>query len=117
MGYESKVYVCEKHKSNMFDYNECICAVEMSKVGYDYNWIELFDKELTGSFYGMETDEHISKDKYGDSLRYTSINKVLIWLENIMEVEHYRRFTILYNVLKSFDADEWSDLIVVHYGH
>lgn len=117
MGYESKVYICERHEHWKVPYNECICAVEMCKVGYDYNWKKLFDKELTGGFFGMETNEEITEDRYGEALMYTSVDKVLMWLENVMEVEHYRRFTILYNMLKSFDSDEWNNLIVVHYGH
>lgn len=44
MGYESKVYVCEKSTLfNNSNYFETIAAVDMSKMGYDNGWRELFN--------------------------------------------------------------------------
>ena len=124
MGYESKVYVCERaeHKNDneeiVWIYNEVIAAVNMCKMGYDNGWRELFDKELTGDFLGMDCgDETITEDLYGDTLKYTEIDKVITWLENEMQKSDYRRLAVLYNMLRGFDINQWRKLIVVHYGY
>lgn len=125
MGYESKVYICERNESKysrnnnvLWVYNEVIAAIDMCKMGYDNGWRELFDKELTGDFYGMDGgDETITEDSYGETLKYTEIDKVITWLENEMQKSDYRRLAVLYNMLKGFNINQWGNLIVVHYGH
>lgn len=125
MGYESKVYVCERneHKDSrnnnvLWVYNEVIAAVDMCKMGYNNGWRELFNKELTGDFLGMDNgDETITEDLYGEALKYTEIDKVITWLENEMQKSDYRRLAVLYNMLRGFDINHWGNLIVVHYGY
>lgn len=123
MGYESKVYICERHehkndnKEIAWIYNEVIAAVDMCKMGYGNGWRELFDKELTGVFYGMDDGHEITEDSYGETLKYTEIDKVITWLENEMQKSDYRRLAVLYNMLRGFDINYWGNLIVVHYGY
>lgn len=124
MGYESRIYICDRaeHKNNneeiVWVYNEVIAAIDMCKMGYDNGWRELFNKELTGDFYGMDGgDETIIEDLYGSTLQYTEIDKVVTWLENEMQKSDYRRLAVLYNMLKGFNAEQWNNLIVVHYGY
>lgn len=130
MGYESKVYICNRIRNNTYIYNEVIAAVDMCKMGYDSGWAELFSKKLDGDFLGFDHDNPRNQDwentelldAYDEPMMYADIDTVKEWVNNQIENgEDYRRLFVLKAVLDSFDKTRWGSdrakLIVVHYGY
>lgn len=130
MGYESKVYICNRIRNNTYIYNEVIAAVDMCKMGYDSGWAELFSKKLDGDFLGFDHDNPRNQDRentelldaYDEPMMYADIDTVKEWVNNQIENgEDYRRLFVLKAVLDSFDKTRWGSdrakLIVVHYGY
>ena len=118
MGYESKLYVVNKRGSlngESKQWGEIIAVFNMCKFGA-FN--DIFTKETDCFIYADDGNTEITKDKYGDSLKEASIEKVIEYLENYKESqEHYRRVEPLLKLLKGFDLTEWEDLIILHYGY
>lgn len=130
MGYESKVYICNRIRNNTYIYNEVIATVDMCKMGYDSGWAELFSKKLDGDFLGFDHDNPRNQDwentelldAYDEPMMYADIDTVKEWVNNQIENgEDYRRLFVLKAVLDSFDKTRWGSdrakLIVVHYGY
>ena len=130
MGYESKVYICNRIRNNTYIYNEVIAAVDMCKMGYDSGWAELFSKKLDGDFLGFDHDNPRNQDwentelldAYDEPMMYADIDTVKEWVNNQIENGNdYRRLFVLKAVLDSFDKTRWESdrakLIVVHYGY
>ena len=130
MGYESKVYICNRISNNTYIYNEVIAAVDMCKMGYDIGWPDLFSKKLDGDFLGFDYDNPRNQDwentelldAYDKPMTYTDIDAVKEWVNNqIGNGNDYRRLFVLKAVLDSFDKTQWESdrakLIVVHYGY
>ena len=112
MGYESRIYVVEK--SNIKEpegfWCEVIATVNMCKTNADF--VNLFDTEFDGYFYDAVC---ITEDKYGKKLTVADKDSVVNYLET--RVNDYRRYKILYNLLKGFDEESWDNLCIVHYGY
>lgn len=130
MGYESKVYICNRISNNVYIYNEVIAAVDMCKMGYDIGWAELFNKKLDGDFLGFDYGNPRNQDwentelldAYDKPMLYADIDTVKEWVNNqIDNGNDYIRLFVLKAVLDSFDKTRWESdrakLIVVHYGY
>lgn len=120
MGYESKVYVCHKIDTGWdFNYFETIAAVDMSKMGNNNGWRELFNAPIgeEDHWFGMDFGDYVHEDCYGDIPKYAPIENVVSWLEKEMTQSDYRRLAVLYGLLKGFHKEFWGELVVVHYGH
>ena len=130
MGYESKVYICNRIGNNAYIYNEVIAAVDMCKMGYDTGWRDLFNKKLDGDFLGFDHDNPRNKDwentelldAYDEPMMYADIDAVKEWVNKQIENgDDYRRLFVLKAVLDSFDKTRWESdrtkLIVAHYGY
>lgn len=130
MGYESKVYICNRISNEVYIYNAVIAAVDMCKMGYDSGWRDLFDKKLDGDFIGFDHDNPRNQnwedteilDAYDEPMMYTDIDTVKDWIDRqIANGDNYRRLFVLKAVLDSFDKTQWEfdreRLIVAHYGY
>ena len=117
MAYESKVMVFEVTKGTPRDFGELVCEVKMGACGYDNGWRELFTKSLTYNVW--YNDDLLTKDCYGAPLKACPIADVIAWLEKelLKEGIAYRRFEVLYGLLKGFNPEKWERLEVVHYGY
>lgn len=130
MGYESKVYICNRISNDAYTYNEVIAAVDMCKMGYDTGWRDLFTKKLDGDFLGFDHDNPRSQDwtdtepldAYDEPMMYADIGTVKEWVNKQIENgDDYRRLFVLKAVLDSFNKTQWetdrAKLIVAHYGY
>jgi hypothetical protein len=114
MSYESKIYIINYHEKT--DWAELICSVNMSNMGSNNGWRELFKNKIPYYFY--DGDSKIETDKYGEPLTYTSnIQNVVDWLEKEIKTNNYRRLPILLNLLKGFKLENWDDIHIIHYGY
>lgn len=68
-------------------------------------------------WYGMDFDDCVHEDCYGDVPKYAPIENVVSWLEEEMTKSDYRRLAVLYALLKGFHKELWGELVVVHYGY
>ena len=120
MGYESRVYIV--NRVSFVDnsvWGEELGSLRLGKMA-DYSWIELFNKPKDFTLWEANGNTEITKDSYGDSLKYAELDDVLKWLEEHMEERHYRRDKMLYDLLKGFKDDTiWGreHIVVVHYGY
>jgi hypothetical protein len=110
MGYESRIYVWDRHKE--LDFSERIAMFNLCKMG---DFCSIFDKKIDFTIYAEDGNTKIEEDYYGDALTYTSLVSVIDYLEK--QDKSYRRITPCLNMLKGFNEYEWEDLIVVHFGY
>ena len=113
ISYDSKIIIVEK-KNNFYDY---IATLDLCCMGYNNYWSELFNKKLKTSIYFEGRKQSV--DKYGDKLRYATFQEVLGWCNKIADKEllEYRRFKILKSFLSSIDLNDWTNIIIIHYGY
>ena len=118
MGYESKLVVVQKWSFQDTDsLGETIAELNLSKMGNDFFPInETFENEMNGKYIYLDGEE-VTEDKYGDKLRYTSVEKLLKVLYKCESNEHYRRTELAINTLKTFLSKDWGEIVVVHYGY
>lgn len=120
MGYESRIYVMNVHRNlPILDkpYAERIAVFDLSCMGYDPRWTNLFQTPVDYNIYALDGNTILSEDNYGDSLKSASIADVIACLEEMETKEHYRRIPPLLGMLKGFDPAEWDDLQCVHFGY
>lgn len=124
MSYESRVFVVQRHecgKDLVLGFE--IAQVDMSKAG---DFKKIFTTPIDFEIRSLATDDEdadilVTEDKYGKPLTYAPVGDVIKWLEEKIAKDPYRRYRLLYNLLKELTTDEWSDvrdeLVVAHYGH
>lgn len=119
MAYESKVYIVDVHRNgNEITYAERIAEVRLSCMGNGNGWRELFSRDIDYTLYEDDGNTAFDEDRYGDHLKACSIETVTEWLEKEMACSDYRRLSILYGLLKSFNPEQWgTNLEVVHFGY
>lgn len=120
MGYESRIYIVEYHATTNFA--ECICAVNLSKMGYDSTFYDLFTAKIPKDldFFRCDGgDVPVHKDNYDEDLKWADLNAVHTWAKAEMEKSDYRRIPILYHSLDGFMQNRfsWGDLKVIFYGY
>lgn len=120
MGYESRVYVVEYHATTNFA--ECICAVNLSKMGNESTFYDLFTAKIPEDldFFRCDGgDAPVCKDSYDEDLKWADLETVHTWAKAEMEKSDYRRIPILYHSLDGFiqNRSSWGDLKVIFYGY
>lgn len=121
MGYESKIYVVQREKNEQNYYGHIIAMFDLCQMGYGNGWRELFKTEVKYDVFIENGNEETRKDCYGETLKETTIEAVIEWLENyITSGETYRRLKPCLGMLKGFNLDEWGygdGLYIIHYGY
>lgn len=113
MGYNSRVYIVNKMENSTL--GEVIARYECR--GMADGFCELFTVPVDFDIYAEDGNTVIKTDCYGKSVKYAKFPEVIEWLERESEKEDYRRLKPLIGLLKGFDAEQWNDLLIVHYGH
>ena len=136
MGYESRLYIVERHEINRKKCHDTYCLnvarFELCKMDDSRFW-NLFHTPIDFELYGDAGEDGdnviLTEDCYGKHCCYAEISEVIEWLETEVQSNDYRRLKPLLALLKGFDLNEWnynsSDdngstdvrLVVVHYGH
>lgn len=117
MGYESKLYIVDKHhwKWNDEPWGEVIAMFDLCKVP-NLNFSHFPDTDCY--IYLDGSDIKIKEDGYGDRLKEIPVKDAIDMIEKEIEVDRdYRRFQPCLNLLKGFDLNRWENLVVLHYGH
>ena len=119
MGYESKLVVVKKWNFDSTDsFGETIAELNLCRMPNTFFPIsETFENEIEPNKYIFMNDEEVSDDKYGEKIRYTSVEKLLKVLYKCEAEEHYRRTEMAINLLKSFTTNDWENVVVFHYGY
>ena len=125
MGYESRVYICQKRNIMHGDifrddiFYNILCAFKLAKIGGNFRDVFKNDIEDSATFYGIdrESDECIEEDNYGERPTVAKGEDVIKCLES-GEYDGYWRAEIFKNTLKQamkyINGDE---LYVVHMGY
>ena len=118
MGYESKLYIV--NKSDIYDdgmkYGQVIATFDLCKVGSVARKIAKYPN-TDAYIYADDGNTRITKDLYGEPFKEIPIADMIEILERESEADPYRRYRPCIQLLKGFDASEWKDLVVLHYGH
>lgn len=120
MGYESKLVVVEKwsYDTSIDSFGEIIAELNLCGMPNSFFPIEeTFENELEEKKYIYLNGETVTEDKYGQTLRFTTVRKLLNVLYKCEAEEHYRRTEMAINLLKSFTTDDWEDIVVFHYDY
>lgn len=120
MGYESRIYVCEKSDYISEDegrvWAECLCSFNLCCVsGNMLNRIDAFPE--TKLYFVDNGHEAIFKDKYGKTPKEIPLADMIDILEKEIEVDDYRRYSPCLGLLKGFEPAKWNDLVCLHYGY
>lgn len=119
MGYESRIYIVDKHPplaSEGKGWGEVIAIFYMCVMGYDFT--KLFQKETDCYIYDTDSDTKINEDCYGSPLKEASLLKVKEFLEKeIKRGNDYRRIPILLNTLNAINPERWENVVLLHYGY
>lgn len=116
MGYESKLYVVDKHDWKWCEekWGEVIASFDLCRVPINFAHYPATDCYI----FSDDGDTKITEDKYGSPLREIPINELINMIENaIKETDYYRRYQPCLSLLKGFNPKDWENLIVLHYGH
>ena len=123
MGYESKLYVVNKwtienmkdEKGNDYTSYEILGSINGSYLDIDFE--KLFLKKFDGELYDFVCSDYIKEDKYNRPLTYDTLDNVLNWVIGKKEIEHYRRYDLIYGMLNAINPKDWDEIIIVHYGY
>ena len=116
MGYESKLYVVDKHDWKWCEekWGEVIASFDLCRVPINFAHYPATDCYI----FSDDGNTKITEDKYGSPLREIPINELINMIENaIKETDYYRRYQPCLSLLKGFNPKDWENLIVLHYGH
>jgi hypothetical protein len=123
MGYESKIYIVKKHQPTILIRNDgkvwgdVIATVDLCKC---YPLASELRYRKATECYIYEGDEEITEDKYGQPLTETPLDEFIdIMREVRSEVDGYRRFEVLYSLVKSikFEFEDYDEIVILHYGY
>lgn len=119
MGYESKLVVVKKWNYDSGDsFGETIAELNLCGMPNTFFPIsETFENEIEPNKYIFMNNEEVSDDKYGEKIRYTSVEKLLKVLYKCEAEEHYRRTEMAINLLKTFTSGDWDNIVVFHFGY
>jgi len=117
MGYESKLYVVDKHhwKWSNEPWGEVIAMFNLCKVP-ELNFSKYPPTDCY--IYADDGNTEIREDNYGDPLKEIPIKDMIQMLEEAIKTEdYYRRYQPCLSLLKGFNLDDWGNLVILHYGH
>ncbi len=125
MAYESKIIIANAHRENneksddfgKVYYAEIVTVFNLSCMGYNNGWKELFDKEIDFDLYIEDGDHATRTDKYGEIMKEAELGAVIEWLEKWADTNTYRRTPPFLAALKTLDPGAWDELHIVHYGY
>lgn len=118
MGYESKLYVVDKHDWKKFineKWGEVIAMFDLCGVPrLNFSSYPATDCYIVAD----DGNTEIKEDRYGDPLKEVPIQDAIEMIERVIEKEeYYRRYKPCLDLLKGFNINDWENLIVLHYGH
>lgn len=116
MGYESKLYVVDKHDWKGCDgkWGEVIASFDLCCVPINFAQYPATDCYIIAD----DGNTRIIEDKYGDPLREIPIQDAIEMIEKVIETgDYYRRYKPCLNLFKGFNINNWENLVVLHYGH
>lgn len=122
MGYESRLFImnrneCKRKSGKIWVYAEKLAVIDMSCMGHNNGWKELFTEEIDYKIFTDGENEE-DTDDYGEHLKSGKIENIIRWLEEqIDNGNNYRRLKPLLGFLKEFNAERWDELQIVHYGY
>lgn len=113
MGYESKVYIVDRHSK---DYADIIATIKLSTMCNGFT--ELFTEDIDYKIFAEDGNHDTDTDRYGDHIKSGNKEKIIEYLENLIESgETYSRVKPLLYLLRGFNSDKWKDLQILHYGY
>lgn len=124
MGYESRIYIVEKHRLSYYDdekrYASVIAMIDMCKC-YEISDI-LRNKPATDCYiYADDDNTRILEDRYDKPLTETPIYEAIQIVENAIEKTpwEYWRYNVLLATLQSvYDfVGKDEDFVILHYGY
>ena len=122
MGYESKLYIVQKHDEFTKPWYEVLATIDLAKMGYDIfigrAFRNLFTIPQDGDMYGDDGNTNITEDCYGDPVEGALIDDVIDWLKEFTANNDYRRANVCLDLLLSFRRQPWdAPLLCFHYGY
>lgn len=119
MGYESKLYVVNKHEKFSSEYRcwgEVIAMFNLCKV-YDVSDKMRKYPETDCYIFADDGNTEIVEDRYDDVMKEIPIDDAIKIIEEASMDDNYRRYAPCLALLKSFDKSQWENLVVLHYGY
>ena len=116
MGYESKLYVVDKHNWKGCDgrWGEVIASFDLCCVPINFAHYPATDCYI----FSDDGNTKITEDKYGSPLEEVPVKDMIDMIETeIKNDKDYRRYQPCLNLLKGFDLNRWENLVVLNYGH
>lgn len=118
MGYESRLYVCEK--TNVLGLSgrrwyDVIASINLSKMGEISTKMRGYPA-TNGYIFADDGNTEIIEDDYGDPLNEIPIEEAIEILQNASD-KQYRRYKPCLELLRGFNRAEWRELVVLHYGY
>lgn len=116
MGYESKLYVVDKHdwKWCKEKWGEVIASFDLCCVSINFAQYPATDCYIIAD----DGNTRVIEDNYGSPLREIPINELIEIIEDAIEkTDYYRRYQPCLSLLKGFNLNDWENLVVLHYGH
>lgn len=129
MGYESRIYVIDRKKSDDFVYGAEIARFDLSKIGYEVVAGKTFRDVFTAPIdfdidngadeSGDYVPDDFRVDNYGEHCKYTDIQTVIDWLQSSETAKEYRRAALFLDFLRVLSAreSEYRELVLVHFGY
>lgn len=119
MGYESRIYVARKSKLSLDGDGKCWGEVVAMFNACKFPGLpEVFKRKTDCFIYADDDDTRIIEDQYGNELTEAPLADVVKFLEDeVQRGETYRRIKPLLGLLKSFDMEQWDNLVCLHYGY
>lgn len=122
MGYESKIYIVKKGckpEDGTRRFCSVIAMFDLDKF-YDVSDFMRICPSTDCYFYADDGKTKVLKDRYGEALTETTVDKMVKILEKAKVSEiNYRRINPLLFTLYALqkDKDNWGELAVLHYGY
>lgn len=119
MGYESKVTLVQLFDDKETDnYASKVMVLDLSKMGYDIGWKELFTASMADQFFYFYADDgntridHKTRDPYDEVYTYAPVKKIYEWVNDPKTIAYYtnsngyvyERFEMLRVVLNTIMA-------------
>lgn len=130
MGYESKLIIGLRwHLNCGRDYCEKIMILNLGKMAdanFNNTGSKLFTREIDFDLFMDDGDTRYKEDRSGSICKYASLKDVVKYLKEYNDKlkakgNYYRRSDLAYKALKAFKKKDWEDdyseLVVVHYGY
>lgn len=121
MGYESRLYIVRKSKSQTspesgLRWAEKIAVFDLSKVPAVSE--KMRARKNTDAFiYADDGNTEIVKDDYGEALKEIPLADAIKILEDAAAKDDYWRYKPCIALLKSMQEYGQGEIVVLHYGH